>query len=104
MSIPSWTSSSAFSAAARFSSSLKRIANRFDARGDAALVPEDGVAGDEDRRPRRDDELRGVRVDATVDLHLDLRRQPPQSPCLVLPPLEELLAADPCLDRHPVDP
>src|SRR6266851_5614824 len=103
MSIPSLTSSSAFSAAARFSSSLKRIANRFDARGDAALVPEDRVAGNQDRRPRRDDEWRGVRVDATVDLDLDLRRQPTQAPDLVRAALDELLAAEPRLDRHHVD-
>src|SRR5205814_6268020 len=102
-SIPSWTSSSAFWAAACLSSAVKRVADRLDARGDAPLVAKHRAAGDQYRRPGGHDGRRRPGVDSTVDLHLDVGRQGPHAPDLLWAARYEFLSAESRLDRHHVD-
>src|SRR6266568_2828365 len=102
-SIPSWTSSRAFSAAACFRSSVKSFAYGPDAGGDPALVAVDRITGDQYRRPCRHDQRRGPGIDASVDLDLDLRGHRAQTSDLLRAVRDEFLAAESGLHRHHVD-
>src|SRR5712692_9238596 len=102
-SIPSWTSSRALAAAAYLSSSVKSFTYRPDAGGHAALVAVDRFARDQRRGPGRDHEWCGLRVDASVDLDLDVRGQCAQPADLLRAVRDEFLPAESGLDCHHVD-
>src|ERR1700694_2065142 len=105
-SIPSWTSSRAFSAAARLSAScllLNCFANSRDAGGDVGLVSEHRAARHQHGRARLHGQRRGLGVDATVDLDLDVWRHRPQPADLVRAADDDLLAAKAWFDCHHID-
>src|SRR5690348_16392972 len=101
-SIPSWTSSTALAAAARFRSSINSVTDRLDPCCHASLVAVDRVAGDQDCGPGGGHQRRRARVDAAVDLDLEARAEGANAAHLVWAPGDELLAAKPGLDGHHV--
>src|SRR5690242_5303513 len=101
--MPSETSSSAFSAAARLYSSVNRFTDCVDAGPDAAAMAVHRVAGHEHRRTRSHYQRRGGSVDPSVDLDLHLRGQGSKPADLLRRTRYELLPAEPRLDRHHVD-
>src|SRR5487761_1541545 len=103
--MPSRTSSSAFSAAARLCSSCSDngASDRPDPGGNPLLVAEHGAARDQDRGAGFDHQRRSPGIDAAVDLDFDLSGHCPHTTDLVRTLGDELLATEPGLDRHNVD-
>src|SRR5256885_4462386 len=101
--MPSWTSSSALCAATCLYSSVKSFADRLDSRGHSALVSIHRVARHQHGCACRHDKRRSLRVDAPVDLDLDLRGENAHAANFLRAAGDEFLAAESRLDRHHVD-
>src|SRR4029077_17388382 len=105
MSIPSRTSSRAFSATARLNNpwSATHVPLSFDAARRAPLEAEYGVARDQHARARLHHQGSGLGVDASVDLDLEVGGQVPNAADFVGAVRDERLAAEARLDGHHVD-
>src|SRR5438270_6231223 len=102
-SMPSWTSSSALSAATCLYSSVKSFTDRLDSRGHPAFVSVHGVARNEHGGACRHHQRRRLHVDAPVHLDLDRRGERAHAADLLRAACDEFLAAKSRLDRHHVD-
>src|ERR1700682_6288863 len=102
-SMPSCTSSSAFSAAALLSSSDNGVSDRLDSCLDALLETKHRVARDQHCRAGADGKRGGSGVDAAIDLDLHVWIHRAQAADLLRAVRDELLAAEAGLHGHHVD-
>src|SRR5487761_201034 len=103
--MPSRTSSSALSAAARLSSSGSDTcgSNGPYPGCDPFLVAEHGIARDEDSGACFDHQRRRLGIDAAIDLDLDVGRHRPHAANLLGALRDELLTTESGLDGHHID-